>query len=465
LLSQKKHIRNKDNIKPEKFHGTRINKKILCIQMSINKEILKLAIPNILSNISIPLISSVDTILMGHLSVNHLGAVGIASMIFNFIYWNFGFLRMGTTGISAQAYGENNPEKIRDTLGRAVLLALGISILVLLLAYPIQKISFSGMQVLASQTEMVTEYYYIRLLAAPATLCIYVFTGWFLGMQNAWYPLYITIVVNLINILVSYYCVTFLGLEVKGVAIGTVFAQYSGLILIMFLIKYKYAFLLHGYKLKVLATWSELSKFLRINRDIFIRTVCLTIAFAYFYRSSSSQGETILAINLILLQFLNWMSYGIDGVAYASEALVGKYKGAQNWKNLKEVILKVIIWGGVFAALYSLVYWVFRIPLIRIFTNDNLLAQSAEEYVFWMAILPLFAFLSYVWDGIYIGLTASKSMRNLMLISLVIYLLSYQVFKQYFPLNHSLWIALLFFLLSRGLLQSIWYSMKGNTIQ
>ncbi len=431
----------------------------------MNKEILKLAIPNILSNISIPLLSSVDTILMGHLSIKHLGAVGLASMIFNFIYWNFGFLRMGTTGISAQAFGENNTEKIRDTLGRAVLLSVGLSVLIILLAYPLQQLAFSGLQVLPSQVDMVKDYYYTRILAAPATFCIYAFTGWFLGMQNAWYPLYITIAVNLVNIFVSYYCVVHLGLEVKGVALGTVIAQYFGVAFILVLINYKYKYILEGVKLKSLTAWSELKKFLLINRDIFIRTFCLTFAFAYFYRSSSTQGETILAVNLILLQFLNWMSYGIDGVAYAAESLVGKYKGAKNWNYLNKMIQRLILWGGIFAGMYSLVYWLFKQPLIHIFTSDSALAAQTEKYIFWMAILPLFAFLSYIWDGIYIGLTASKSMRNLMLVALILYLSLHQVFTLYFSENNSLWLALLAFLLSRGLLQSYWYFRKGNSME
>jgi len=433
--------------------------------MSTNKEILRLAIPNILSNISIPLLSSVDTILMGHLSVTHLGAVGIASMIFNFLYWNFGFLRMGTTGITAQAYGEKNTKHMRDTLGRAILLSLGLALLIILLAYPIQQISFSGMQVMSSQAEMVKDYYYTRLWAAPATLSIYAFTGWFLGMQNAWYPLIVTIVVNLVNIAVSYYCVVHLGMEVKGVALGTVFAQYFGVLIIAILLVYKYKELLHGLKFKTLSAWSELKKFLLINRDIFIRTICLTLAFAYFYRCSSTQGETILAVNLILLQFLNWMSYGIDGVAYASESLVGKYKGAQNWTQLKKLINKVILWGGIFALMYSIVYYVFRRPLVEVFTSDNALANTTQEYMYWMAILPLFAFLSYIWDGIYIGLTASKSMRNLMLIALVIYLATHHILLLFLSENNSLWLALLSFLLIRGLLQSYWYKLKGNTIE
>jgi len=433
--------------------------------MSTNKEILKLAIPNILSNISIPLLSSVDTILMGHLSVSHLGAVGIASMIFNFLYWNFGFLRMGTTGITAQAFGENDTTKIRDTLGRALLLSIGLAFLIVFLAYPIQQISFSGMQVLPSQADMVKDYYYTRLWAAPATLSIYACTGWFLGMQNAWYPLLVTIAVNVINIAVSYYCVVHLGLEVKGVALGTVIAQYCGVLLIIILILYKYKNLLHGLQIKILTQWLELKKFLLINRDIFIRTICLTFAFAYFYRSSSTQGETILAVNLILLQFLNWMSYGIDGVAYASESLVGKYKGAQNYTQLKKVINKVIVWGAIFALIYTFIYYFFKRPLVQVFTSDNTLAATTEQYMYWVAILPLFAFLSYIWDGIYIGLTASKSMRNLMLIALVIYLATHQILRQFMSENNCLWFALLSFLLIRGLLQAYWYKKKGNAIE
>ena len=433
--------------------------------MQLNKEIFRLAIPNIISNISIPLLSSVDTILMGHLSMRHLGAVGIASMIFNFVYWNFGFLRMGTTGLTAQAYGEKNPTLIRDTLGRAILVSLSISILLLLCAFPLEYLSFKGMNVIPDQESLVRDYFYIRLLAAPATLTIYALMGWLFGMQNAIYPLIITILINVINIIASYYCVVHLDMEVKGVAYGTVIAQYIGLIFLLALIFFKYTSYFKDLSLKALLAKNELLQFLVLNRDIFIRTVCLTMAFLYFYRCSSSQGEVILAVNLILLQFLNWMSYGIDGLAYASESLVGKYKGANEQKVLTAVIKRVILWGAIFAMIYSLVYWIFQSFLIQIFTNDLSLAAKTQDYMIWMVILPLVAFLSYIWDGIYIGLTASKSMRDLMLVALIVFLSAHQILLSAFNPNVSLWLALMIFLFIRGILQSIWYKRFGTSLR
>ena len=302
----------------------------------MNKEILRLAIPNILSNISVPLLSTVDTILMGHLSASHLGAVGIGSMIFNFIYWNFGFLRMGTTGMTAQAYGAENKMEISNTLGRACALGLVLAVIILLFQIPIGELSYYLLNVTDNQYALVREYFLIRILAAPATLILYSVLGWFFGMQNAIYPMLLTIFINVINIAVSAYLVLGLGMEVSGVAWGTVIAQYGGLFLAALMLRHKYKVYLDGFKQKNILRFNKLLRFLRINGDIFIRTICLTFAFGFFYSQSSNLGELALAANVILLQLLNWMSYGIDGFAFASESLVGKYVGAKRSQHDKE---------------------------------------------------------------------------------------------------------------------------------
>ena len=300
----------------------------------MNKEILRLAIPNILSNISVPLISSVDTALTGRLSDLHLGAVGVGAMIFNFVYWNFGFLRMGTTGMTAQAFGAKNDADIIHTLGRAFLVVSIVAALLIVLQVPIAEVSFKLMNISERQYPFIAEYFYIRIWAAPATLALYGFMGWFFGMQNAIYPLILTIVINVVNIICSVFFIKYLGLEVEGVAYGTVIAQYVGLLLAIVLFFFKYRYLLNHLSTAAILKWEELHQFLSINGDIFIRTFCLTFAFGFFYSQSSVGGEELLAVNVILLQFLNWMSYGVDGFAYAAESLVGKYKGAKENENL-----------------------------------------------------------------------------------------------------------------------------------
>ncbi|MBR9920736.1 MAG: MATE family efflux transporter [Bacteroidetes bacterium] len=420
----------------------------------MNKEILRLAIPNILSNISTPLLSTVDTVLMGQLSKEHLGAIGIGAMIFNFIYWNFGFLRMGTTGLTAQAYGKGSEKEIIHTLGRAVLLGLLLAAGLLLLQYPLAWVGIDLMNVSGSQADLVSRYFFIRICAAPASLALYAMFGWFFGMQNAIIPLVLTIVINIVNILLSFYLVRTLGWSVEGVAWGTVVAQYVGLILAVVFFLARYRHFLSAFRRKTMLQWEELARFLSINKDIFIRTVFLTVAFGFLYSRSAASGEMILAVNTILLQFLNWMSYGVDGFAFAAESLVGKYAGRKDESGTRRAISVSFYWGMGLAALFSLVYLLFGKTLFGYFTADADVVQNGMIYLWWMIILPIIGTPCYIWDGVFVGLTASRSMRNAMFWSFIVFIGSYWILKT--PLgNHGLWLAMLLFLGARGL--TLWY--------
>ena len=422
----------------------------------MNKEMLRLAIPNIISNISVPLLSTVDTALMGRLSELHLGAVGVGAMIFNFVYWNFGFLRMGTTGITAQAFGKNDANEMMQTMSRAILVALILASLVFIFQKPLGELSFYLMNISEAQYTLVEDYFFIRIWAAPATLMLFAFMGWFFGMQNAIYPLILTVVINITNIILSFLFVKKYNLGVAGVAWGTVIAQYVGLLLAIFLFRKKYQKHFQYFSQKATLEFQALSKFLSINRDIFIRTLCLTFAFGFFYSQSSKGGEVILAVNVILLQFLNWMSYGVDGFAYASESLVGKYKGAKDKMNLEKAIQLSFLWGMGLAILFSLVYWVFGNELLSIFTNQENIISASMPFLFWMIIFPIISTPCYIWDGIYIGLTASRAMRQTMLMAVVVYILFYILLKNEYG-NHGLWAALLIFMAARGFIQWIWF--------
>lgn len=430
----------------------------------MNREILRLAVPNIISNISVPLLSTVDTALMGRLSELHIGAVGVGAMIFNFVYWNFGFLRMGTTGITAQAYGREDDQGIAHTLGRALFVVLVIASLVLLLQYPLGTLSFHLMNVDGQQQALVAEYFYLRVWAAPATLGLYAFMGWFFGMQNAIYPLILTIVINVVNIVLSYLFVQVYGMEVEGVALGTVIAQYVGLVLAVLLFFSRYAYLRDHFRRRAILQWQELYRFLSINADIFIRTFLLTFAFGFFYSRSSAGGEVMLAVNVILLQYLNWMSYGVDGFAYATEALVGKYAGAREAGNTNRAIRTAFIWGMGLALFFSLAYGLFGEELLRIYTNQQDVIRAALPYLFWMALFPLLSTPCYIWDGVFIGLTASRAMRNTMLLAFAVYLLAYWLLGTRFD-NHGLWAALLIFMVARGAVQHAFYAWKGVALR
>lgn len=426
----------------------------------MNKEILRLAIPNIISNISVPLLSSVDTALMGRMSAAHIGAVGLGAMIFNFIYWNFGFLRMGTTGLTAQAFGQADREGQMLTLGRATVLVLGIATLLILLQEPLARWSVVAMNVPAEQVALVRDYFLVRIWAAPATLMSYALIGWFFGMQNAIYPLIWVLVVNGVNMLISFYLVYTLDMGIIGVAYGTLLAQYLGLVVGVGLFLVKYRELLPVLPLKQLFDWQAFSKFLRINRDIFLRTLLLTLSFAIFYNRSSASGSLILAVNVILLQFVNWMSYGIDGFAYASESLVGKYYGAGDREKFDRSVRLTFVWGMGMALVYGLVYLLFGESLLRIFTNQSDVIGAALGFLVWMAAFPLLSTPCYLFDGIYIGLTASAAMRNSMMVAFGLFLILVFTVGSVWG-NHGLWVSLLGFMVARGTFQGFLFRRHG----
>jgi MATE family multidrug resistance protein len=430
----------------------------------MNREIFRLAIPNIISNISVPLLSSVDTALMGRLSDAHIGAVGIGSMIFNFIYWNFGFLRMGTTGLTAQSFGRRDSPEIMNNLARALMIALGIAIAILVMKTPFRIASVHLMHVSENSVPLVTTYFNIRIWAAPATLSLYAVMGWFFGMQNAVYPLILTILINVINIILSYVFVYHLQMDVRGVAWGTVIAQYAGLLGAVLLFHLKYAIYIPELKSHLLWKWEAYRAFLRVNGDIFLRTFFLTFAFGFFYSQSSRLGDQVLAVNVILLQYVNWMSYGIDGFAFAAESLVGKYFGARDYESLKASIKLNFKWSLGMAIGIALIYLAAAEPLLGVFTNQHEIIEAARPYLWWMASFPIIAFGAYIWDGIYIGMTASRAMRNSMAVSLVIFLIAHYSLSPFFQ-NHGLWGALFIFLIVRGIIQFLLYRKYGFNLQ
>ncbi len=396
---------------------------------------------------------------MGSLSALHIGAVGIGAMIFNFIYWNFGFLRMGTTGLTAQAYGAGDHEELTAILTRALFIGLTIALVLMVCAVPVEWLAVRAMNTSENQVAMVRTYFFIRLMAAPATLCLYAFFGWFFGLQNALIPLVITICINVCNIILSVLFVLYFHWEIMGVAISTVAAQYFGLLLAFGLAFWRYKKYLRSMKVAILRNFDAFKKFMKINMDIFLRTVLLSLAFAFFYAQSSGQGEIVLAVNVILLQLVNWMSYGIDGFAFAAESLVGKYKGRKNDQALYRVMRYLMIWGFGLASAYALAYGLGYTGIMRIFTDDPKVLQLGEKLKYWVIALPLFSFLSYMWDGIFIGLTASRAMRDTMILSFVCYVLAFFALRQYMGI-HALWLALNVFLLARGIFQTYWFKRQ-----
>ncbi len=407
--------------------------------------------PNILSNISIPLLGIVDTALMGRLeSEIYIGAVALGSIIFNIIYWGFGFLRMGTTGLTAQSYGREDQKECTAILGRGLLFALGGSILILALQSVIAWIGFNLLQGDETVKTLATQYFYIRIYAAPATLGLYVFQGWFLGMQNARYPMVLTIFVNLLNIAFNVVFVLQMGMKADGVAFGTVCAQYLGLALAVGLFFYKYRFFISLFERTQIFQLAAIKRFFAINIDIFIRTVCLVFTFAFFTSASAGFDSLILAANQILLQYISLMSYAVDGFAFAAESLVGRYVGARDTVRLRKSVQYLFYWGVGFGTAFALVYGAAGRALLRVFTDQGAIIQAASPFVWWIVAISIAGSVAYMWDGVYIGAMVTPTMRNMMLVSTVAVFLPAYNFTVSAMENHGLWLALLLFMVARG---------------
>ncbi|MCI4670840.1 MAG: MATE family efflux transporter [Bacteroidia bacterium] len=418
----------------------------------MNRRILYLAIPNILSNLSIPLLGMVDTALMGHLdSPVYLGAVGIGGTIFSFLYWSMGFLRMGTTGLAAQAYGQKDQQQLARILIHAAFVALASSLLFILFQIPINNFALGFFPAEQELLEKTSTYFYVRIWAAPATIGLYALNGWFLGMQNARIPLIITLIANLGNIILSYLFVRIYGWGIAGVASATAIAQYLGLgtALVLMYIHYKKDWVMPSRA--YLTDLGALKKFLFVNGDIFIRTVCLIFVFAFFTVKSTTFGTAVLAANQVLRQFLDMMAYGVDGFAFAAESLVGRYFGEKKQEKLNQALRLLFIWGVGLGALFSMLFWILGNNFLSFFTNQEEVIEIAKVYLPWQYLLPLVASIAFMLDGAYLGATASRPMRNMMLLSTFgVFLPAWYLGEETLG-NHALWLAIFLFMLVRAI--------------
>lgn len=403
----------------------------------------------------------VDLAIVGHLELSaYVGAIAIGSMVFNIIYWTFSFLRMGVTGLTAQAFGADNKSEIVNNLTRGMLVAFIAAAFLLLLQVPIEKLVFWLVDGSAEVEFFAKEYFYIRIWAAPATIAMYSLTGWFIGMQNTKIPMVIALIVNVSNIGLNLFFVNVLGMKSDGVALGTVIAQYLGFFTaILFLVlKYK-EYLKYLIWDKVLQS-EQLLRFVRVNKNIFFRTLSLLCVFTFFTSKSASTNDTILAANTVLLQFLFIFSFLTDGFAYAAEALTGKYYGRNDKPNLYLAIRVSFIWGAIVAVFFTLIYYFGSHSLIQLLTDQQAVVDLSSEYIYWVILIPVASILSFIWDGVFIGVTATKEMRNSMLIAVfVVFFPVYFIFQNQLN-NHALWLAFILFLFARGAGQTVIYKMK-----
>jgi MATE family multidrug resistance protein len=419
---------------------------------SLNRSILKLAIPNIISNITVPLLGFVDMMLMGHQdSIAYIGAIGLGGTIFSVMYSIFSFMRAGTTGFTAQAYGANDRTEIAYSLYRSLCIALIATILVLSLQDAVEWLSMKLLNGSEEVLAYTSTYFHVRIWAAPAVLCLYAFNGWYIGMQNTTIPMIIAILTNVVNIILSVIFVNVMGMGVQGVALGTVIAQYCGLLTAIIFLFAKFRRHLISIRSILLFEKDKIKRFFKVNADFMIRSILLVLSIAFFNNQSAKLGDDMLAVNMILMQFFYIFSYFTDGFAYAGEALVGRFTGAHDAKQLHQTVKLLFLWGFLIALPFTVLYALFPDWFIGLVSDQLDIIPMAQPYHIYLAAIPLITFTAFLWDGVYIGATAARAIRNTMLISAIgVFLPATLLLMPRFG-NHGLWVAFLMFMVARGL--------------
>jgi len=415
-----------------------------------NRDVWRIAAPMILSNVTVPLLGMVDTGVTGHLeSPAYLGAVAIGTTIFAFLYMGVNFLRMGTTGIAAQRFGAGDLDGVRTSLGQSLIVALLIASLLLVLQWPIGRVAMS---LLGAEGDIETHadtYFSIRIWSAPATLATYGLVGWFIGLQNARIPLLIVVTVNSVNIALDLLFVLVLGMDVDGVALASVIAEYTGVFVALVFAARMLASHGGSWHRDRLVRARQYTAFFAVNANLFIRTMALMFTLAFVTAQGARLGPLVLAANAVLMQFQHLASFGLDGIAHAAEALVGKAVGAGQRDSLARAVRLSLRWSLVFAAGFSLAFLAGGPLLIRTLTGLPEVRDTALAYLPWLVASPLVSVWSFLYDGVFVGATRAREMRDIMLVSALLVFLPVWFLLRDFG-NHGLWFAFLAFLASRG---------------
>lgn len=431
----------------------------------MNKRILRLAIPNVISNITVPLLGLISTSIAGGIGgETTIAAVGVASSYLAFVYWNCAFIRMGASGFTAQAFGARDFGECANVLVRSLFIAAILAVLLLTFQGPLGRL---GMRVMGDENTnaMIGAYFYSRIWAAPATVSHFAIAGWFIGMQNSRIPMVIAISINVLGAIFSWLLVEFGGMGVEGIGWGIMVAQYMGLMLAVALWWRYYRRFVRYIDWRAAMRWKPLVRFFNVNKDIFIRTLCNTTVYTFFSYISRTFGTTTQATNVILIQLFTLFSYIQDGLAYAAEALVGMFVGAKNNQALRECIIKLFWWSGFIALFFVGIYVAFWQDIMRLFTDNEAIMDTARHYIGWITVVPLLGFAPFLMDGILVGATRTGVLRNTMLMATMVF---FGVFFAFLPTlgPTALWLAFVCFvavrgvfqlLLSRGLKGLIWW--------
>ena len=416
-----------------------------------------LAGPIILSNVSVPLVGAVDTAVMGHLAhPQFIGAVALGALIFSFLYWGFGFLRMGTTGFIARAFGADEKKELHDIILRAIILALILGLFIVIMGRPLIRFGLYCLQSEVLVESLAWDYSVIRVLSAPATLLIYVFTGIFIGLHNTRHAFVLQMVLNLTNIVLDLWFVPVLGFGIQGVAWATLIAEYSAVATGIWLLRKPLKAALSDVNWRRVLHYQAMKHMMTINSHIFIRTLCLVFSFAFFTAQSAKLGTVILAANTVLIHLQSIMAYALDGFAHSAEALAGSAYGAKNRKQFRRAVALTTFWSGLASALVAVCYALFGTTILGWFTDIPEVIDMAEHYLPWMIAAPLLAFAAFQLDGIFIGTGFTVAMRNAMIASTVGYLALVLILQTAWG-NHGLFLALSLFMILRAVTLGYYY--------
>ncbi len=418
-----------------------------------DRQILRIALPSIVSNITVPLLGLVDVAIVGHLgSPAYIGAIAVGGLMFNIIYWLFAFLRMGTSGLTAQALGRRDLTEAVCLLLRSLLIAGAVALALLALQVPIRQTAFLLIHPTGEVARWAATYFHICVWGAPAMLGLYGLTGWYLGMQNSRIPMLVAITQNVVNIAASLSFVYFGGMKVEGVALGTLVAQWAGLLMGLGLWLASYGRLRKYIRQAWRRVWQReaLARFFRVNRDIFLRTLCLVAVTMFFTSAGAAQGDVVLAVNTLLMQLFTLFSYVMDGFAYAGEALSGRHIGARNLSAFRLTMRRLFLWGAGMAAAFTLLYAVGGEAFLDLLTDEREVIAASQDYFYWAIAIPAAGVAAFTWDGIFIGATATRGMLASMAVATACFFALYLGLRASLG-NHALWLAFIAYLATRGI--------------
>ena len=434
------------------------------MKREIHSRMWRLAAPIIISNISVPMLGAVDTAVVGHLpDARYLGGVAVGALVFTFIYWGFGFLRMGTGGLTAQAFGAEDADEVRACLARAAVIGIPVAVILIILQAPIAWVAFTIVEATPEVEALAREYFFTRIWGAPATLMNFALLGWFIGVQNTKAALWHQLTLNGVNIVLDLVFVIGFGWGVAGVAAATAIADVAAVafglwLALPILRRLGGAFV----RAKILEA-EKIRRTVALNVDIFIRTICLVSAFAYFTAQGAAFGNVVLAANAVLLNLQTFMAHALDGFAHAAEALGGRAIGARDRQAFRDAVRAAMLWGLIVAIAFTLVYLLAGVAIVELLTGIQDVRAAAREYIVWSVVMPLVAVFPFVLDGVFLGATRGRTMRNAMIVSLVIYVVACLTFVPMWG-NHGLWGALLIFMGARGITLGVRYPALERSV-